>query len=71
MAGSYDSFGSVPKETALEKRGKREREKKRKKKVKRDVFAFAINVTLMVFESSVPHFLCPFFFFEKKTLSKV
>lgn len=32
MAGSYDSFGSVPKETALEKRGKREIERRRGKK---------------------------------------
>lgn len=41
-----------------EERGERER---RGKKKGRDVFAFAINVTLIVFESSVPHFLCPFF----------
>lgn len=59
MAGSYDSFGSVPKETAVG--GKRRERERRGKKKGRDVFAFAINVTLIVFESSVPHFLCPFF----------
>lgn len=70
MAGSYDSFGSVPKETTLE-RGKRvERSRiKEKKRVKGEASLLAINVTLMVFEPSVPHFLCSFF--EKKTLSKV
>lgn len=37
---------------------------KEKKRVKGEASLLAINVTLMVFEPSVPHFLCSFF--EKK-----